>query len=65
MKNNIKMYGQEFDLGVINDINNINEKLENEKDPEEILKLRMQRLYRGMEMNTSIYKRNYRNYFPY
>lgn len=65
MKNNIKMYGQEFDLGVINDINNINEKLENEKDPEEILKLRMQRLCRGMEMNTSIYKRNYRNYFPY
>lgn len=65
MKLNNRMYGQEFNYSVVKDINEINKKLEKETDSEEILKLRLQRLYKGMEINTGIYKRNYRNYFPY
>jgi hypothetical protein len=65
MKNNIRLYGQEFNPSVIKDVKEINEKINKETNSEEILKLRLQRLYRGMELNTSIYQRNYRSYFPY
>ena len=65
MKSNIRMYGQEFNSDVIKDVKKLNEKIESETDPEELLKLRMQRLYRGMEINTAVYKRNYQNLFPF
>ena len=65
MKSNIRIYGQEFNSDVIKDVKKLNEKIESETDPEELLKLRMQRLYRGMEINTAVYKRNYQNLFPF
>lgn len=65
MKTDIRMYGQEFNSSVIKDLNELNQKIGQEKDPEELLSLRMKRLYRGMEMNTPIYKRDYRTFFPY
>ena len=65
MKNDLRMYGQEFNSNVVKDINEINEKLENETDQEEVLKLRLQRLYRGMELNSNIQGRSFRTYFPY
>jgi hypothetical protein len=65
MKNDIRMYGQEFNSAIVKDINELNQKIEKETDKEELLKLRLQRLYRGMEINTSIYNRNPRCYYPY
>jgi hypothetical protein len=65
MKTNLRMYGQEFNQNIVKDVNKLNEKLEKETDPEEILKLRLQRLYRGMELNTNIYQRNPRTFYPY
>ena len=65
MKTNIRMYGQEFNSDVVKDVEKINKKIESETDPEELLRLRMQRLYRGMEINTAVYKRNYQNLIPF
>lgn len=65
MKTNLRMYGQEFNQNIVKDVNKLNEKIEKETDPEEILKLRLQRLYRGMELNTNIYQRNPRTFYPY
>lgn len=65
MKTNPKMYGQEYDAQALKDIKSINEKIEKEKDSEELLKLRLQRLYRGMELVSTPMYRNYRGYFPY
>lgn len=60
-----KMYGQEYDPNVLKDLRTINENLENAEDDEEILKLKMQRLYRGMEIMSTPLTRNYRGYYPY
>lgn len=65
MKNNPKMYGQEYDPQVLKDIKTINEKIEKENDNEELLKLKLQRLYRGMELISTPMSRNYRGYYPY
>lgn len=65
MKNNPKMYSQEYDPQVLKDIKTINEKIEKEIDNEELLKLRLQRLYRGMELISTPMSRNYRGYYPY
>lgn len=65
MKINNKMYGQQYDPSVINDLNKINEKLENAQNSEEILNLKMQRLYRGMFLNSTFTNRNQRGYYPY
>lgn len=65
MKTDLRMYGQEFNQNIVKDVNKLNEKIEKETDPEEILKLRLQRLYRGMELNTNIYQRNPRTFYPY
>ena len=46
-------------------IGKLNEKIEKAEDQEEILQLRMQRLYRGMELNSTPMTRNYRGYYPY
>ena len=65
MKNNPKMYGQEYDPQVLKDIKTINEKIEKEIDNEELLKSSPQRLYRGMELISTPLSRNYRGYYPY
>ena len=65
MKINNKMYGQQYDPNVLKDLKEINSKLENSNDKEELLKLRMQRLYRGMELYSTPMTRNYRGYYPY
>ena len=65
MKINPKMYGQEYDPQTLRDIKSINEKIEKETDDEERLKLRLQRLYRGMELVSTPMSRNYRGYYPY
>ena len=63
--NNLRIYGQEFNSNVIKDVTELNKKIEKEQDPEELFKLRLQRLYRGMELNTNIYQKNPRTLFPY
>lgn len=62
---NYKMYGQQYDPDVLKDLKKINENIEKAEDSEEMLKLRMQRLYRGMEIMSTPMTRNYRGYFPY
>ena len=46
MKNNPQMYGQQYDPNVLRDLKAINEKMEKAETQEEILQLKMQRLYR-------------------
>ena len=65
MKNNPKMYGQEYDTNVLKDIKALNDKIEKEEDTEKLLNLRLQRLYRGMELVSTPMSRNYRGYYPY
>lgn len=64
-KNNIKLYGNEFNRDVVKDINEINKKIEETQDPNELLQLRIRRLYRGMELNAGQSRRNLRGYYPY
>ena len=59
------LYGSKFDKDVLNDLKKITEQIEEEKknpecDREKLLQLRMQKLYRGMEMNNG-YVNNYTN----
>ena len=65
MNNDIRLYGNGFNPEVLKDVRSINEKIEKEKDPEAALKLRLQRLYRGMELNTGLTTRPYGGYYPY
>jgi hypothetical protein len=65
MKYNPQMYGHQYDLKTVKDLNDIDEKLKNEKNSDEILRLRTQKLYRGMELFSNITGRNYRGYYPY
>lgn len=60
-----QMYGQQYDPSVLKDLKNINEEIEKAENKEELLQLRMQRLYRGMEMMSTPMTRNYRGYYPY
>jgi hypothetical protein len=62
---NYKMYGQQYDPDVLRDLKTINENIEKAEDSEEMLNLRMQRLYRGMEIMSTPMTRNYRGYYPY
>ena len=42
MKNNPKMYGQQYDPNVLRDLKTINEKMEKAETQEEVLQLKMQ-----------------------
>ena len=64
MNTDIRLYGNEYDPNVMKDVQDLNEKIEKSNDKDELLKLRMQRLYRGMELNTGL-SRPYAGYFPY
>lgn len=64
-KNDIRLYGNSFNGAVVKDINELNKKIEEETNPEKLLRLRMQLLCRGMEMNAGNSKRDMRGYFPY
>ena len=65
MNNDIRIYGNGFNPEILKDVKSLNEKIAKEHDPEAALKLRLQRLYRGMELNTGIAQRPYNGYFPY
>ena len=60
-----KIYGSKFDKDVLKDWTEIESKLKEEEgkeepNKEELLKLKMQKLYRGMELNNG-YITNYPN----
>ena len=65
MNNDIRLYGNGFNPEVFKDLKEINTKIEKETNEDEALKLRLQRLYRGMELNTGVSVRPYRGYYPY
>ena len=62
---NNQLYGNQFNPNVLKDLKTLDEKLVKEQDPEEITKLRMVKLYRGMELMSGPYGRTYQGYFPY
>lgn len=62
---NNQLYGNQFNPNVLKDLKTLDEKLVKEQDPEEITKLRMAKLYRGMELMPGPYGRTYQGYFPY
>ena len=63
--NNNRLYGSGFNPDVFKDVKKLNEKIENEQDADERLKLMTQRLYRGMELNAGLNTRPWGGYFPY
>lgn len=65
MKNDLRMYGQEFNPNVIKDVNDLNEQIKKETDQEKLMNLRLKRLYRGMELNTNLQQRSFRTLYPY
>jgi hypothetical protein len=65
MNTDIHIYGNGFNPEVVKDVKDINEKIEKEKNADELLRLRMQRLLRGMELNNGLTTRTYRGYYPY
>ena len=65
MNTDPKIYGNGFDPKVLKDVKDLGEKIEKATSSEEVLKLRTQRLYRGMELNATTYGRPYRGLYPY
>ena len=65
MKNDLRMYGQEFNPNVIKDVNELNKEIEKETDQEKLMNLRLKRLYRGMELITNLQQRSFRTLYPY
>lgn len=62
-------YLEQFNPDVIKDLSKLHEEIEDEKknekpDKEKLLKLEMQQLLRGMELNTGTYN-NYRKNIPW
>jgi hypothetical protein len=49
----------------LKDVRDLSEKIESASSSEEALRIRLQRLYRGMELNAGVYGRAYGAYFPY
>jgi len=62
---NNQLYGNQFNPNVMKDLKKIDEKIAKEENPEEITKLKMAKLYRGMELMSGTYGRTYQGYFPY
>ncbi len=60
-----KNYGRSISPDVVKDIKDLNEKIKKETDPDEVLKLKLQRLYKGMELNGGMGIRPFGAYFPY
>ena len=54
-----------FDPRAMKDVKEINEKIEHEQNPEEMLKLLQQRQNRALDMMSLPLFRNYRSYFPW
>lgn len=65
MNNDIRLYGNGLNPAVLKDLKELNTKIAKETDEDEALKLRLQRLYRGMELNSGYNRRPYGGYFPY
>lgn len=68
MNNDIRIYGNGLNSDVIRDVKRLNEEIvsaQTANDKEKLLQLRMQRLYRGMELNAGLNRRTYGGYFPY
>ncbi len=63
--NSTQKYGRDFNPEVMKDLKDLNEKIEKEQDPEELLRLRMQRMMRGLEINSGLSMRPFGAYFPY
>lgn len=65
MNTALDRYNNGFDPNAVKDINEINEKLKKGVDKDEAMKLRMQRMCRGFEINAGVIGRVRGGYYPY
>ena len=65
MNSTLDRYNNGFDPNAVKDINEINEKLKKETNKEELMKLRIQRMCRGFEINAGVMGRVRGGYYPY
>lgn len=65
MNTSLDRYNNGFDPNAVKDIKEINEKLKKEQDKEEAMRLRMQRMCRGFEINAGVIGRVRGGYYPY
>jgi hypothetical protein len=65
MNTTLDRYNNGFDPNAVKDINEINEKIKKEQNPEELTKLLMQRMCRGFDINAGATGRVKCGYYPY
>ena len=65
MNNSLDRYNNGFDPKVVKEINSINEKIQKERDKEELMKLKMQRMCLGFNINSGAIGRVRNGYYPY
>lgn len=54
-----------FDNQIFEDVKKINQDIEKEQDPNELLKLRLRLMNKGFELNSKYYGRVRGGYYPY
>lgn len=65
MNTTLDRYNNGFDPKTVKELKSINEKIEKETDSEELLKLKMQRLNLGFDINAGVIGRVRGGYYPY
>lgn len=65
MNNSLDRFNNGFNSDTIKEIKSINEKIKKETDKDELLKLRLQRMCKGFEINAGAIGRLRNGYYPY
>lgn len=65
MNSSLDRYNNGFDPQAVKDINSINDKLKKESNKEEQMKLRLQMMCRGFDINAGVIGRVRGGYYPY
>jgi hypothetical protein len=65
MNNTLDRYNNGFDPKVVKEINSINEKIGKTSDKEELMKLKLQRMCMGFDINAGAIGRVRGGYYPY
>lgn len=65
MNKQLDRYNNGFDPNVVKEINSINEKINKKNTKEELMKLKMQRMCLGFDINAGTIGRVRGGYYPY
>ena len=65
MNSSLDRYNNGFDPQAVKDINSLNEKIKNERNPEVLEKLLMQRMCRGFDINAGAIGLVRGGYYPW